>query len=341
MSKHAEVLNFMNRREFLSAVVAGCVGLVGSSAAIMGSGCTVERRRADAFIGRAGGYDADIPSIISAGLRELGVARQEIEGKRILLKPNLVESHQGATHINTHPLIIQGAIEAFRRYGAAEIIVAEGSGNCRDTLLILEETGLIDVLRSERIAFTDLNQDSWYTVPNAGGKTKLKQLVLTQTLKRVDWIVSMPKLKTHHWAGVTLSMKNLFGVMPGIFYGWPKNVFHWEGIERSIFDINTTVGAHFAIVDGIVGMEGDGPIAGKPKHAGVIVMGRNLVAVDATCARIMGINPQKVAYLAAAGERLGPIREPRIFQHGETIKSVRTNFELLQNIEAHRGLRSI
>lgn len=341
MRKHAEVLNFMNRREFLSVVIGGCVGLAAGGAALLGRGCTVEKLTADTFIAKVGGYDRDISSTINAGLHEIGIAKREIEGKRILLKPNLVESHQGATHINTHPLIIQGAIEAFRRYGAAEIIVAEGSGNCRDILLILEETGLIDVLRSEHITFTDLNQDSWYTVPNAGGKTKLKQLVLPQTLKRVDWIVSMPKLKTHHWAGVTLSMKNLFGVMPGIFYGWPKNVFHWEGIEQSIFDINATVGAHFAIVDGIVGMEGDGPIMGKPKQAGVIVMGRNLVAVDATCARIMGINPQKVAYLAAAGERLGPIREPRIFQHGETIKSVRTNFELLQNIEAHQGLRSI
>jgi uncharacterized protein (DUF362 family) len=248
---------------------------------------------------------------------------------------------RGATHINTHPVVIRAAVEAFRRYGAADIIVAEGPGHCRDTYLILEDTGLIDVLGDERITFKDLNQDSWFTTPNAGGKTKLTHLVLPETLKQVDWIVSMPKLKTHHWAGVTLSMKNLFGVMPGIFYGWPKNVLHWEGITQSIIDINATVRAHFAIVDGIVGMEGDGPIAGKPKHAGVVVMGRNLVAVDATCARIMGINPQKVAYLAAAAGRLGPIKESNILQRGESVESVCTNFELLDNIEAHRGLRSV
>jgi uncharacterized protein (DUF362 family) len=331
----------MNRREFLGVVVGGCVGLAASGSVLLSRSCTVEKQTADTFIGKARGYSGDIASVIISGLRELGVGRKEIEGKRILLKPNLVESLQGTMHITTHPLIIQGAIDAFRNYGAAEVIVAEGPGHCRDTHLVLEETGFIDVLRSERISFKDLNQDSWYAAANAGGKTKLKQLILPETLKQVDWIVSMPKLKTHHWAGVTLSMKNLFGVMPGIFYGWPKNVFHWEGIERSIFDINATVGAHFAIVDGIVGMEGDGPIMGKPKQAGVIVMGRNLAAVDASCARIMGINPQKVAYLAAASGRLGPIRESNIAQRGETIKSVRTNFELLQNIEAHRGLRSV
>lgn len=331
----------MNRREFLSTVVGGCLGLAAGGAVMLGKSCTLEKQTADTFVGKAKGYSDDITSIIVSGLRELGVASQEIKGKRILLKPNLVESPEGAQHITTHPLIIRGAAEAFRKYGAADIIAAEGPGHYRDTILILEETGLIDILGSERIVFRDLNQDSWYTAANAGGKTKLKQLVLPETLKQVDWIVSMPKLKTHHWAGVTLSMKNLFGVMPGIFYGWPKNVFHWEGIEQSIFDINATVGAHFAIADGIIGMEGDGPIMGNPKQAGVIVMGRNLAAVDATCARIMGINPQKVPYLEAASGRLGPIKESNISQRGETVQSVRTNFELLDYIEAHRGLRSL
>jgi uncharacterized protein (DUF362 family) len=341
MKKRGEVLTPMNRREFLSLTLAGCAGLLGGGGVMMGIGCSPEKQTADAFIGKARGYDGDLSSVIHAGLQALGVARQEIEGKTILLKPNLVESHIGAVHINTHPLVIQGAIEAFRRYGAAEVIVAEGSGHCRDIYLLLEDTRLVDILRSEHVVFRDLNQDSWYTAPNAGRKTKLKTLVFPATLKQVDWIVSMPKLKTHHWAGVTLSMKNLFGVMPGMFYGWPKNVFHWEGIESSIIDINATVGAHFAIVDGIIGMEGDGPIMGRPKPAGVLVMGRNLPAVDATCARIMGINPQKVAYLAAAAGRLGPIKESKILQRGETIESVRTDFQLLDSIEAHRGLRSI
>jgi uncharacterized protein (DUF362 family) len=134
-------------------------------------------------------------------------------------------------------------------------------------------------------------------------------------------------------------MKNLFGVMPGIYYGWPKNLFHWEGIDKSILDIHETLKPHFAIVDGVVGMEGDGPIMGTPKRAGVIVMGRNLPAVDATCARIMGIDPYKVSYLAASSERLGPIRERQIRQRGEPIISVRTDFSLMEKIDAHRGLR--
>jgi hypothetical protein len=80
----------------------------------------------------------------------------------------------------------------------------------------------------------------------------------------VDWIVSMAKMKTHHWAGVTLSMKNLFGVMPGSYYGWPKNVLHWAGINETILDIYATLRPHLTIVDGIIGMEGDGAHHGYP-----------------------------------------------------------------------------
>jgi len=134
-------------------------------------------------------------------------------------------------------------------------------------------------------------------------------------------------------------MKNLFGTLPGTFYGWPKNVLHQAGITESILDINATLAPHFAIVDGIVGMEGDGPIMGTPVRAGALVLGRNLAAVDATCARMMGINPHRVEYLKAADNRLGPVGDSRIIQRGESWQSVRTDFELLDHIHAHRGLR--
>src|SRR5207249_2381655 len=71
-----------------------------------------------------------------------------------------------------------------------------------------------------------------------------------------ELVVSMPKVKTHHWSGVTLSMKNLFGVVPGAKYGWPKNILHWRGIHQSIVDICATVPIHFVIADAIVAMEG-------------------------------------------------------------------------------------
>jgi uncharacterized protein (DUF362 family) len=324
------------RREVLFGSLGG---FLASSCIPYLAGCSTGKRSADVLISKIAAYESDIASILFAGFRELGIKESEIRGRRILLKPNLVEPHRGVGHINTHPLVVRGAVEAFLRAGASSVLVAEGPGHTRDSLLMLEESGLGDVLREDRITFVDLNNVAGYSVRNAGRRTRLRTLTLPVTLRDADWVVSVAKMKTHHWAGVTLSMKNLFGVMPGIYYGWPKNLFHWEGIDNSILDINETVKSNFAIVDGIVGMEGDGPIMGTPKQAGVLVMGRNLPAVDATCARIMGIDPQKVPYLAAAEGNLGPIRERNIRQRGEPILSVRTDFSLVEKIGAHRGLR--
>ncbi len=327
----------VSRRDFIRGALTG--GALVMSGGLLLGGCERRKPLAATFIGRVERYDADIASVIIAGLRELGVATHEIMGKRILLKPNLVEPHAGAGHINTHPLVIRGAAEAFLRLGADKVLVAEGPGHCRDSLLVLEESGVGEVLHEDKIPFIDLNYVSGYTLANAGKFTDLATLTFPETLRQVDWIVSMPKMKTHHWAGVTLSMKNLFGVMPGSFYGWPKNLLHFKGIDKSILDIAATLRPHFAIVDGIVGMEGDGPIMGTPRHAGVLVMGRNLPAVDATCARVMGIDPKKVGYLEAASQRLGPISESAIIQRGENVRSVRTDFTLLDYIPAHKGLR--
>jgi uncharacterized protein (DUF362 family) len=151
---------------------------------------------------------------------------------------------------------------------------------------------------------------------------------LPKTVLGCDLLVSMPKMKTHHWVGVTLAMKNFFGLVPGSVYGWPKNILHWAGINECIVDLHATFPRAFSIVDGIEGMEGNGPIQGTPKFAGVIAGGRDLVAVDATCCRIMNVNPEKIRYLdLAAG--VGQTVEANVRQIGEAIESVQTSFELL------------
>ena len=194
--------------------------------------------------------------------------------------------------------------------------------------MVVEETGLGNVLFEDKIRFVDLNYDDLFDVSNQTGFNALPKLTFPATLKKVDWIVSVAKMKTHHWAGVTLSMKNLFGVMPGSVYGWPKNLLHYHGISQSIVDINATLKPHFAIVDGITGMQGDGPIMGESIHPGVLVMGRSLPAVDATCCRIMGIDPHKIDYLRVANNQIGTIVGRDIHQRGEMISEVYTPFKL-------------
>jgi uncharacterized protein (DUF362 family) len=288
-------------------------------------------RRASVFIAKASSYQPDLETIVRRGLLELRLCPAWVKGKTVLLKPNLVEASGKAPHINTHPAVIRAVATVFRSWGAQSIVVAEGPGHCSDTQLVLDESGLRPTLRDSKLEFVDLNHDDVTFVPNRMRRSSLQELALPATLKQADLIVSLPKMKTHHCVGVTLSLKNLFGVMPGVVYGWPKNVLHFVGIGNSILDIAAAVRPHLAIVDGIIAMEGDGPIMGTAKPLGVLVMGTNLTAVDATCVRLMGLNPWRVGYLRDASGRLGPVAEHHIEQRGEAISAVASRFEIVDD----------
>jgi len=273
-------------------------------------------------------YDGPLEDIILRGLREFTLP---VQGKRVVLKPNLVEYDPGRV-INTHPAVIASAAEAFRRLGARQVVVAEGPGHRGDHELLLTASGLHAVLRDRQIQYVDLNHDDVRRVVLRSRFSTLREMYLPETILKADLLVSMPKLKTHHWAGVTLSLKNMFGVVPGAVYGWPKNVLHWAGLHESVLDINSSLPApHFSIVDGIVGMEGNGPIQGDPRHTGVLILGDDPVAVDATAARLMTIEPRKIPYLERAEQFLGNVAREQIEQIGEDPEGLRQPFALIES----------
>jgi uncharacterized protein (DUF362 family) len=281
---------------------------------------------AEVHVAPVSDYRADISDVLRRQYEHFR-ARVPLAGKRVVLKPNLVEYHRDKV-INTHPSVVAAVIELCRREGAAEVIVAEGPGHWRNVEYLVGASGLGDVLRHYRVPFVDLNHDEPVRRVNLGRLTGLEHLYLSQTIATADVVISLPKLKTHHWAVATLSLKNLFGTLPGICYGWPKNELHWRGIDNSIVDIALTRPPDLAVVDGIVGMEGDGPLNGTPKAAGVLVMGSDLVAVDATCCRLMQLDPRRVGYLVMANrKKLGQLAEARVRQLGETIAGRAQPFE--------------
>lgn len=277
---------------------------------------------------RAGAYSEDLYDLVR---RVIADHHLEVRGKRVVLKPNLVEFDEQAV-INTHPKLVHAALEAFRAAGAAEVRIAEGPGHRRVTLDLAESAGYFSTVPAFESCFTDLNLDEITRVRLVRPQSKLSSLYLPNTVLGCDLLVSMPKMKTHHWAGATLSMKNLFGLVPGGVYGWPKNVLHWAGINESIADLHAAFPRAFSIVDGIVGMEGNGPIQGTSRPVGVVVAGADPVAVDATCCRIMRLDPLRVGYLRlAAGEE--QLHEELIPQTGETIASVAAPFAVLPELE--------
>jgi len=317
----------LTRRELLTA----------AAGAAMMTGCGIELRSiapARVSILKVPAYDQTIYDTMRRLLAEhLG----DVRGRSILLKPNLVE-FEPASSINTHPMLVHAAYEAFRAMGAASVRIAEGPGHRRNTLDLAEAAGYFHTVPDFEDHFVDLNLDEVTRVRPTAQFSRIKKLYLPNSALGADLLVSMAKMKTHHWVGATLSMKNLFGVVPSGIYGWPKNVLHWAGIDESIADLHAAFPRHFAIVDGIVGMEGNGPIQGTAKHAGVLVAGRDPVAVDATCCRIMRIDPMRIRYLQLASSRdtESQITEDHIRQMGESIRTVSTPFELIPQFRKTR-----
>lgn len=321
----------MNRREFLKTSTAV------SLSPLLNACDTTPRWQREAYIRpkrstvailAAADYGKSLREIIQRGIKLCDLT---VRNKRVVLKPNLVEFDPNGV-INTHPAVIEAAVDAFKTLGAREVIVAEGPGHRRDNEYLLSASGLYDVIKEHRIRYVDLNNDDVRLTTLKSGFTNLRQLYLPETLYHADLLVSMPKLKTHHWAGVTLSLKNMFGIIPGSVYGWPKNALHWAGINGSIVDINSSLPLpRFAIVDGIVGMEGNGPLQGQAKNAGVLVFGADFVAVDATAARLMKIEPRKVRYLEMAGEFLGNIGYQQIEQIGEPVERYQQDFRVIED----------
>jgi len=188
--------------------------------------------------------------------------------------------------------------------------------------------------------FIDLNRDELIRTQLRAGYTGMKYLWLPRTLLEADFIVSMPKIKTHHWSGVTLSMKNMFGVIPGSRYGWPKNILHWKGIQESILDLCATVPIHFVIADGIVAMEGNGPLNGTDRPLGKIVLADDPVAADASCARLMGFEPDRVVHLREGSRFVGNASPELIDQVGEILMPPTTPFHVVPEFRYLQAFRT-
>jgi len=316
---------------------------------LLGGGCTLAAvasiplvrhwlgGSADVFVARSQRYDGPLRKTIADGLIATGTKPAAMRGRRVLLKPNMVEPNRDAPHMTTHPAMVAAVAEVFLAWGA-HVTVGEAPGHVRDTEMALEVSGIESALDDLKLTFADLNYESAVWFENRGGASTLEGFWFPQSIAAADLVVSMPKLKTHHWVGLTASMKNLYGTLPGLYYGWPKNVLHFNGIPQTVHDINASLPPTLTVIDAIDCMQGDGPIMGTLKKMGLVIVGNNLPAVDATCARIMGLRPDRVSYLSIAG-KLGPISDHLIRQQGEAWQDVANRFQILD--EPHlRPLRA-
>ncbi len=309
----------MNRRTFLKWIAGGIavVGIGRLAGTLLGTRCPVTILPVPDYSRDVGRDLAEI--ITSDGL--------DLRGRSVLLKPNIVEYHPGRV-INTDISLIRQVAEACLRLGAKKVMVGEAAGHRRDPVFSVQHPALRELLPKE-VTCLDLNHGDVVKIPNKGGRTGYPHFFVAAPIMEADVVINMPKMKTHHWVGLTLSLKNHFGYLPGIVYGWPKNPLHVKGISNSILDLSRSLPCHYVIVDGIVGMEGDGPILGSPKPVGMLALGKHPLAVDSVCARIMGFDPFLVPYLSVAGWHLPGLADAQLEFRGEHPKRFSTQFEVM------------
>jgi len=236
--------------------------------------------------------------------------------KPVLIKPNYINASHPSTGITTDSRVIEGVIKFLRQHNVKEVVIGEGSGFA-DTLKAFRIAGVDTVAERWKIKMVDLNKDEFIEVsppnPLALKKVKIAKIALEST------IISVPKLKPHRLAGVTLSLKNMIGTVT------PKGAIH-NHLSQKIVDLVSIIKPSVAVIDGIIAGEGH-ETSGNPVEMNLVIAGTDPVAVDAVGAAVMDIPPQSVKHLRLAEEtKLGTCRLEQIEILGEPIEKVKRKF---------------
>jgi uncharacterized protein (DUF362 family) len=239
---------------------------------------------------------------------------------RILIKVNFICEKTWDTGATTDPIVVEAIINKLQDLGVA-VSVVESDATITSADKASVKSGMKEICERNNVDFVNLRHLKdrvELSIPNG----EALQNITVPRLVVESSVISAAKLKTHISTTVTLGLKNMFGILPDKF----KGKYHGMGISNVIVDINAAIKPVLTVVDGFVGMEGNGPIDGDPVQMGLIVAGRDTVAVDATCCRIIGFDPHTIKHIRRAHERgLGEIDDLEVI--GESIKNVMRRFK--------------
>lgn len=216
---------------------------------------------------------------------------------RALIKVNFINTQTWDTGATTDPIVVEALILRLKDLGV-EPVVVESDATMTNADKAYEATGTKEMVERNGAKFINLRYEKdKVKIPIPGCET-LKNIEVPRIVKE-SAIISAPKLKTHMATKVTLGMKNMFGLMPDKF----KAKFHASGISGVIVDINTVIKPVLTVIDGFVAMEGRGPTDGTPVKMDLIIAGKDVVATDATGARVMGLDPHEISHIRTAAAK--------------------------------------
>ena len=242
------------------------------------------------------------------------------KGSRVLLKPNLLYGKSPEKAVTTHPSVVKGMIQIVRQAGGVPFV--GDSPSVGSLMRTAEKAGIKAVANEMKCPLVEFNKP---VLPPKGGGRIFKQLEIDQTVLEADVIINLPKFKTHSLTLLTLGVKNLFGSIPGP----RKALWHLKaGEDRKTFaqilvDIYQVIQPSLTILDGIVGMEGNGPNSGQPIPLGLILASGDSLSLDQIVCDLLGISRKslltnRVAFeqglgkdgIKVVGERVEDVRIP-------------------------------
>ena len=235
---------------------------------------------------------------------------QDLKGKKVVLKPNVLRKSEAAEHIVTHPAILQAVVERVEKESPAEIVVGDNPGlhAYGDNQPSFEKTGL---LKAAKGYYRNLGDTSRQMPFNP---EYIDYVGVSEEIMAADVLISLPKFKTHGLTVMTGAIKNSYGFLPGA----QKARLHQlagspERFHDMIVDIYQLRIPDLFIMDGVFGMEGNGPASPDVREIGVVLAADNGVAMDSVVAQMMGINPETLRFLQKARESgLGDFAEAAI-----------------------------
>lgn len=248
----------------------------------------------DVALARCASY---APDALQAGLREVllplgGLERFVRRGQSVLIKPNLLTDRAPEAAVTTHPELVRALIRLLREAGANPS-VGDSPASASKLSRVWDVTGFAALCREESVPLVNLEQAGTRPVEVAGTTVHVARPIL-----EADAVINLPKVKTHGLTTLTCAMKNLYGALPG----YQKTRLHSQFVTQMEFgaficDLNRVVKPVLHLADGVTGMEGEGPAAGRAVKLGFLAAADDAAALDFAVCRLLRITPRAVPYL--------------------------------------------
>ncbi|MGM0438169.1 MAG: DUF362 domain-containing protein [Bacillota bacterium] len=254
---------------------------------------------------RAEKYSGDIFYKLKNTIDLIGGMEEYVNsGDRVVLKVNLLMGKNPEEAVTTHPEIVKAVAKLVKNAGGKPIIADSPGGPFNNLNLdrAYKISGFKRIAEEENI---ELNHDTeGKKLDFSNGKIK-KSFTIADYARNADLIINLPKLKTHGLTMYTGAVKNLFGIIPGLLKAeYHLNLQEVEHFSEMLVDLAEFISPELTIMDGILGMEGDGPSGGQVKRFNYLIASTSPFAVDVIGAYIMGINPQsKIPTISSSQKR--------------------------------------